>query len=756
MGRAWPAALLVGLLAGAGCSRESPADSAAHELAAAAGSAPPLQNATRTAHSAAGASSSPSELAARAEFVGSEACAGCHAEAYEDWRDSHHRHAMAPAAQHSVLGDFRDATFEYFGTTTRFYTRAGEYYVATDNAAGEIEEFKIAYTFGFTPLQQYLIELPKGRLQALSIAWDSRPAAEGGQRWYHLYPDERIDHDDPLHWTGAFQNWNSRCASCHSTDLAKNYDRAGNRYTTRWAEIAVGCESCHGPGARHLAWAAGDASIAERGLGTSLAAVWQPSAGERPSRAEAGMLSPQLQVCSACHSLRTELAHRDPGAAFADGYALSPLRDGLYFPDGQMREEVYVTGSFLQSKMHANAVSCTNCHEPHGGRLHIEGNGLCLQCHEARAFETEAHHFHEPGTIGAQCVSCHMSQRAYMGIDVRHDHSFRVPDPRASVALGVPNACTGCHTDRSDEWAAAFVTERTGRTEPRYGHAALLAAARGGDAAVAPALAAFARDADAPAILRATALLESARFPSQAHLRAVIDALGARDPLVRASAASAIGFLGPGERLQTLGGMLDDPVKSVRLAVARALIDVPAGQASGLQPRLRERLAELERSLLYNADLPEAMTELGLVYAARGELAQARDALLHALELAPRYLGALLNLADVYRALGRDDLGQPLLAAALEEYPESGDAHHALGLLYVRAGRASDSLPLFARAAELAPENAQYALVHAVALFELGRREQAIAALEAAAERFPSDSRIGNALQSYQAQPLSE
>jgi cytochrome c553 len=79
--------------------------------------------------------------------------------------------------------------------------------------------------FGVYPLQQYLLPLDDGRLQALSIAWDSRPAEEGGQRWYHLYPDEAIAHDDPLHWTGPYQNWNTRCAECHSTDLHKNYTR---------------------------------------------------------------------------------------------------------------------------------------------------------------------------------------------------------------------------------------------------------------------------------------------------------------------------------------------------------------------------------------------------------------------------------------------------------------------------------------------------------------------------------------------------
>jgi predicted CXXCH cytochrome family protein len=461
-------------------------------------------------------------------------------------------------------------------------------------------------------------------------------------------------------------------------------------------------------------------------------------------------LSPQVQVCAACHSLRTELEHRDVAADYFSGYNLSALLEGLYHPDGQIREEVYVTGSFLQSKMHANLVSCSNCHEPHGNALRIPGNGLCLQCHEARTFQTEEHFFHDPDSTGAQCVNCHMPAQIYMGVDARRDHSFRIPDPIASVELGVPNACTQCHTDRDDEWAAAFITERTGRTEPIYAHARLFAAARANDNAISSDLAAFARDTNAPAILRSTALVESARFPSQAHLRAVVDALDSPDPLLRGSAAAAVSFLDPVQRLQYLGGLLDDPAKAVRMAVARQLVDVPVAAAPAtVRPQLSALLSEYEASLLYNADMPEAMSELGLLYARRGDLEAARDALLHARKLAPRFLGAMINLADVYRALGRDGLGERVLDEALEEYPESGDAHHALGLLYVRTGRTPASVELFARARELSPENAQYALVHALALIQVGKVAEGMNVLETAAARFPRDARIRDALQAY-------
>ena len=199
-------------------------------------------------------------LAATVEgFVGSETCAGCHQAEHNRWRGSHHDLAMLPASPGSVLGDFDDAELDHHGVISSFF-RAGErFIVRTDGSNGRLQDFEVRYTFGAFPLQQYLVELPGGRLQALSVAWDSRPAEEGGQRWFHLYPDEKISHDDVLHWTQPSQNWNSRCAECHSTGLAKNYDAETRSFDTAWAEVNVACEACHGPGSDHLHWARRDA-----------------------------------------------------------------------------------------------------------------------------------------------------------------------------------------------------------------------------------------------------------------------------------------------------------------------------------------------------------------------------------------------------------------------------------------------------------------------------------------------------------------
>ena len=193
--------------------------------------------------------------AIEAAFVGSAQCASCHEGSYQAWKGSQHALAMQHASEQAVLGDFGGAKFRYAGIESTFFRRDGKFFVRTDGPDGKLADFEVKYAFGVDPLQQYLVEFPDGRLQALSIAWDARPKASGGQRWFHLYPKEKIDFRDELHWTKRSQNWNFMCADCHSTNLRKAYDAATDRFKSTWSEISVGCEACHGPGSAHVEWA---------------------------------------------------------------------------------------------------------------------------------------------------------------------------------------------------------------------------------------------------------------------------------------------------------------------------------------------------------------------------------------------------------------------------------------------------------------------------------------------------------------------
>ncbi len=401
-----------------------------------------------------------------ASFVGSQACAGCHAAAVDAWKGSHHALAMQPATSATVQGDFSGAQLEHFGVTTTFSRAGDKYIVRTEGPDRAPHDYEIAYTFGVYPLQQYLIGFPGGRYQALGIAWDSRPKEQGGQRWFHLYPDQKLLPGDRLHWTGMDQTWNYMCADCHSTNLKKNYDLTTNSYGTSWTDVDVACEACHGPGSRHVAamqsHGRGLSEQDKLGLTAWLKATdegrWQMNPETGIARRSAPLVSAELNACAACHSRRKVIA-RDamPGTPFLDSYQPAYLEPGLYHADGQIDGEVYEYGSFLQSRMHSAGVTCSDCHDPHSLKLRAVNNALCAQCHMPARFDVTEHHHHAPAGAGAQCVNCHMPTKTYMVVDARRDHSIRVPRPDLSVAIGTPNACTQCHTDRSAAWAASAV-----------------------------------------------------------------------------------------------------------------------------------------------------------------------------------------------------------------------------------------------------------------------------------------------------------
>ena len=405
-----------------------------------------------------------------AAFIGAAACAGCHTSQFDARKGSHHARAMQLVTTATVLGDFADASLEDFGVTTTFFRNGGRFMVRTDGPDGTLHDYPVAYTFGVYPLQHYLIAFPGGRLQALGIAWDSRPKDQGGQRWFQLYPGQQLKPGEPLHWTGRDQTWNYQCAGCHSTDL-KNYDLAANACATSWTDLDVACEGCHGPGSLHIAWAKAHAKDGAYPSGTDATRMgltnWLKSTDSSHcemnpetgiSRRTEKLVSTELETCAACHSLRKVIAHNTrPGAPYLEGYLPALLESGLYHADGQIDGEVYEYGSFLQSRMHAAGVTCSNCHDPHSAKLRAEGNALCAQCHLPEKFDVASHYHHRPGNAGAQSVNCHMPTKNYMIVDARRDHSIRVLRSDLSVALGHPNACNQCHADRSAQWAAETV-----------------------------------------------------------------------------------------------------------------------------------------------------------------------------------------------------------------------------------------------------------------------------------------------------------
>jgi Tfp pilus assembly protein PilF len=683
---------------------------------------------------------SPEEVQ-EAKFIGSEACAKCHKKAYEEWQLSHHAKAMTVASEETVLGDFNEVTFEKDGTKSRFYRKGGRFFVHTRGPKGELAEFEITHTFGWYPLQQYLIPFPGGRLQCLPIAWD-----EDKKKWFHLYPDLDLDPAEWIYWTNQGQNWNSMCADCHSTKLQKNYEPDTDSYETKWAEISVGCEACHGPGSKHLVWA-------------ELPEIARPKDNDGLLVQTSGISKQQqLDLCAPCHSRRSMLGdyvHLQQDLLDTEMPRL--LEEGLYHVDGQILDEVYVYGSFVQSKMYANDVRCSDCHNVHTIKLHQEGNVLCLQCHQASIYDTKEHHFHkkegvkgepvrtaegkvlfEVGT-GAQCIQCHMPGRMYMVNDYRPDHSIRIPRPDLSIELGTPNACNRCHIDKTNEWSAEYTKKWYG-SKKKYHYGTTFKAARARNPQAKEELVHIVSDNLASTLVRATAVSLLGRYQGHEVITVFQQALSSDEAIIRRTALINLPRLSPKEQIAMAGPLLEDPIKGVRIEAARALTRIPAAELDKrwLDP-FNRALKEFKETALYSADFAASRLNLGALASYQGQLDKAEEHFTKAVAIDRDFHTARANLAVLYNSQGKNDLAEKQLRKALAVNPDLADVHYSLGLLLSEKKQYKEAAKHLAMAAAGMPENARVYYNLGQLLAFLHQDKKAEAALKRTVELDPGN-----------------
>lgn len=694
---------------------------------------------------------------ADSEYVGNEACTGCHSQAGTDWYGSHHDLAMQEANTNTVLGNFNNASFSYGSVTSRFYKKDGQFWVDTDNEQGQMQSYPVAYVFGVYPLQQLLLATGAGRLQALSVAWDARDADTGGQRWYHIYADqEPITAGDPLHWTGPYHNWNTRCAECHSTNVKKHYNASTRTFATEYDQIDVGCEACHGPGRRHVL-AAKDGTLdglSNVGFAMSLAARGQwyfPDGSAIARRKSVLEANTQIDNCGRCHARRSTLGDYHYGADLLDTHRLATLDANLYYPDGQIRDEVYVYGSFIQSKMYQAGVVCSNCHNPHSNALYADGNAICAQCHDPSVYDHESHHRHAKASSGAACVECHMPDRLYMGVDWRRDHSMRIPRPDLSLTTGSPNACNLCHEDQTASWALSAMKDwgidfPDTRTHP----ARAFHSAQRGDMRSLPSLKSIATDPSKSTILRASAIEHYGQFGTPDLPQTVAMLLRSDDALLRASAVRASASVPVQQRYLLLRTLIDDEILGVRMAVAEQLAATPRAALRPKDlPQLDALFAEYEAVQSQHLDMPSVQVQLANFWIAQGHLARAEQALIEALRINPQLAVARANLADLLRQTNREQEGRALLLAGIALMPEAGVLDHTLGLLEIRAGNTDQALLHLKRAADSERQGSRHRYVYAVALHDTGRPKEAIALLEKVNQERPGNIDVLYALIGY-------
>jgi tetratricopeptide (TPR) repeat protein len=674
-------------------------------------------------------------------YVGSERCAGCHKAAYDAWKGSHHELAMQAAREGTVLGDFNDATFQLRGKTWRFFRRGEKFMVLAEGPDDALHEYEVAYTFGIDPLQQYLIPFPGGRLQCLSVAWDTR-----AKRWFFLYPGKDIPPTDWLHWTRQAQNWNTMCADCHSTAVRKRYDVATDTFHTTWSEIMVGCEACHGPGSRHTAWA--DQPAMARPQVENFALLTRTS----------GLTNRQVvDLCAPCHARRAQIADQGvPGTPLLDRYLPVLLSPGVFWPDGQILDEDYEYHGFIQSKMYANNVSCRDCHDVHKAKRRKEGNELCTRCHRADTYDTEAHHFHKKiykgvPSAGALCTSCHMPGQYYMVVHFRLDHSLRVPRPDLSASIGTPNACNapGCHADRSIAWAVEKYNEWYGKTrKPHFG--TVIAAGQAGRPEAGAELVQLAQDQLRPAIARATALDLLNRYPGEASTAAMEKALTDDDPLIRRTAASLFEPSNPARLVKALAPLLKDPVRAVRTEAAGRLAEVPPEAFSEAQRKTETAgLDEYVAVQLYTSDMPSGPYNLANLEVLQGHYADAEKHYRRALEIDSQFFVARINLAMLLAQMHRNSEAEQLLREALAQQPNNAGAAFNLGLLLAEEGKTADAEAAL-RAALTADPTLAAAAYNLAVLVAPRRPAEAVELSRRAAQARPDQTRYAWTMAYYQ------
>jgi tetratricopeptide (TPR) repeat protein len=667
-----------------------------------------------------------------ARYAGSQSCRGCHAAQFESWAKSNHGNAervLNAAVDGAAFSPER--TFHH-GTQDSAATQVdGKPAVKTLGFDGKIETYPVARVIGHDPLRQFLVERPGGRMQTLEIAFDPKR-----NEWFDVYGNEDRRPGEWGHWTGRGMTWNAMCAGCHNTRLRKNYDEATDTYRTAMAEMSVGCESCHGPMKAHTEWR-----------------KQYPNSNDADPTVKKLARDQVFDTCGSCHARRRELTGDFvPGDSFTQHFQLTTVDESdLYFPDGQIRDELYEFGSFHGSKMHTAGVRCADCHDPHAAKPHMAGNALCLRCHSgapgqipgssviAPVIEPVAHSFHKAESTGAQCIACHMPVTTYMQRHPRHDHGFTIPDPLLTKQLGIPNACNKCHTDKDADWSLAAAEKWWGEKmkRPSRERALRVAEARTNPGGSSSPLLTLVRE-EQNAYWKASLLRLLAPWSVEPEVARTFLAYAQHaDPLVRTAAVQALEAVGGAEAdaaRQILTRRLEDPERAVRVAAASALrAPLDAGTRA---------LRETSHALELTADQPTGQLQKGAWAHAHGNTAGALKHFEKAICWDPNSGGIRHEYAVLLSSQGRatDALAQMQEAVRLE--PKQAEFRFKLALAWNEAGSMQNAMKEFDETVRIDPKHARAWYNLGLARNSLGETNAAISALRKAESAEPRDPRI--------------
>lgn len=669
-------------------------------------------------------------------------CIECHSDQIQQWQQSDHFKAMAKLDDETVLGDFSDVTVNHHSQSARFYIKDSSYLIDFTEASS-MKTYKVAYVFGYRPLQEYLIDIGGGKLQVFPFAWDDRDESEGGKRWYPMYPDEDIQPADRLHWLQPIQNWNGMCADCHSDGLKRNYNRKNNTFNTQWDNINTGCQSCHGKladthGKTEQTNQADDLkSSTEKGY-------WRLEIDKKVAQWHGEKRDNQfMDSCFNCHSLRSSLTDGfEFGKHYLDQHSPTLLSSPLYYADGQVREEVYVYGSFLQSKMYQAGVNCLDCHDKHSMQVKSTTNAICTQCHNGNEYDQEKHLIHKVGTSGAMCVDCHMPETTYMGVDDRRDHSFSIPRPDLTNSYGIPNACNRCHKEKSADWSLEQVkkhyeqSSQLSVTELNYIKLQL------GESISLQEHFAIVNDESLSDIKRASSLALLPGYVNSLSDKDVKQWVYSPVDLIRLATAQ-IGFLlPPQERKKSYLQLLNDKYKAIRTHAAFNLTGPNFKSQLESLDVFQNAYNELLIATNNNSWRGEGLINLSLIKSSEQDLTAAIKPLLQSIKIDPYFEPAYVNLADLYRSLKRTSSEKETYQKGLAAIPRSGLLHYNHALFLIRQKDINNAIESLTNAVALSPDNPQFAYAYFIALDNTGNTHLALNKIKESISRYQSNQLI--------------
>jgi predicted CXXCH cytochrome family protein len=392
----------------------------------------------------------------------------------------------------------------------------------------------------------------------------------------------------------------------------------------------------------------------------------------------------------------------------------SLLTQSLYYPDGQILDEVYVYGSFMQSKMFLREVKCNDCHDVHSQALKIKGNDLCLSCHRKDTYDTKSHHFHKKmykgkESKGDDCIKCHMPETVYMGVDKRADHSIRIPRPDLSQAYQTPNACSavGCHSDESLKWTNDYMSKWYGKKKrPHFGE--IIALGRQGDPKGLKDIISISKDPLFPGIVRATALSLLVAYPAKQSFTALEEALSDSDALLRQTAISTINLLQYDKDASIIFPLLYDPVKAVRIQAALGVASIKNLKLTHDQKKVFDSaVKEYITTMEYSSDFPSGRYNLALMYQSINQTDKAIENYEKSINIDTLFFPAQNNLAMLYNAKGENKKAEKLFMQILENQPQMHEIAYSLGLLLVEDKQYENGLVYLEKAAGGLPNRAR-------------------------------------------------